>query len=408
MKRPSILQIITILLSGTILAGCSKSNSNPTPKNAVTITSIDVNTGPYYTMVTISGTGFSATPANDQLFFNGKATTVTHATATSLYTYVPLGAGTGNVTLSVNNGATVTGPVFTYQVAEVVSPIAGSSSTIGSANGIGNAASFFQPLGIAVDASGNLYIADTNNNLIRKITPDGTVTTFAGGSSAGFNEPGGIAVDASGNIYVADTNNNLIKKITPTGQISTIVDASTGKAANITSPESVAIDKSGDIFVVSQRTFIKEITPAGVITTIPTSNSDSFYGLAIDASGNLFSADPSENVIYKITSGGAVVFAGNGDIIGGDLDGMGKSAGFYKPENVAVDADNNVFVADNGNDELRKITPGAVVTTVGGLGPYFYGPVTKSDFAGIIAIVCDNAGNTFIIRGNEIDKISTQ
>jgi streptogramin lyase len=213
----------------------------------------------------------------------------------------------------------------------VVTTLAGSGSA-GSTNGTGTAASFNQPYGVAVDASGNVYVAEYAGSLIRKITSGGVVTTLAGSGSAGadngtgtaasFYYPVGVAVDASGNVYVADAGNNLIRKITSGGVVTTLAgtgsagaDNGTGTAASFSNP----------------------------------------IGVWVDASGNVYVADEYNNLIRKITSGGVVTtLAGSGSAGAGN--GTGTAASFYSPTGVAVDTSGNVYVADANNNLIRKIT----------------------------------------------------
>ncbi len=153
------------------------------------------------------------------------------------------------------------------------------------ANGDGTAASFNFPAGIAIDSKGNLYVADTGNDLIRMISSSGTVTTLAGGgpigavngtgTAASFNSPVGVAIDASGNIYVADAGNNLIREISPAGLVSTLAGSGTASFANGTGtsasfnfPNGVAVDASGNVYVADlENRLIRKITPAGVVST---------------------------------------------------------------------------------------------------------------------------------------------
>jgi len=177
---------------------------------------------------------------------------------------------------------------------------------------------FNDPCGVAVDSSGYVYVADTENSLIRKITSGRTVTTLAGqagvtgatnatGPNASFNYPAGVAVDSSGNVYVADTDNSLIRKITSAGVVTTL-------AGGFNYP----------------------------------------LGVAVDFSGNVYVADSSNSLIRKITSVGIVTtLAGSG--IPGATNGTGTAASFSYPEGVAVDSTGIVYVADNGNNLIRKI-----------------------------------------------------
>ena len=285
----------------------------------------------------------------------------------------------------------------------VVSTFAGS--TTGSTDGTGTAAKFLYPGDVAVDATGNVYVADTNNQLIRKITPLGVVSTFAGaagargyvdatGTSARFNAPRGIDVDAAGNVYVADTNNFRIRKITPAGVVTTVAGSTkgyadgTGTSAQFSQPYGVAVDNSGNIFVADlQNNNIRKITSAGVVSTLAgaasynstggsangTGTAARFnfpYGVDVDGSGNVYVADGNNSQIRKITPAGVVTtFAGSTT---GFADGLGTAAKFANPQGVSIDASDNVFVADSNGFRIRKITPAGLVSTLAGSGGSSY------------------------------------
>ena len=290
-----------------------------------------------------------------------------------------------------NTGGAVSG------LANNVTTFAGSGIQ-GETDGTGTSARFFTPLGVAVDASGNVYVAERNNNKIRKITSAGVVTTFAGsgaagstnatGTSASFQSPHGLAVDASNNIYVADYDNHKIRKITPAGVVTTFAGSgtagstdATGISASFNNPIGVAVDASGNVYVADYSNHrIRKITPAGVVTTLAgsgtagstdaTGTSASFYyptGVAVDASGNVYVGDLLNNKIRKITSAGVVTtFAGSG--AQGSTDATGTSASFKNPSYITRDASGNLYVADNTNYKIRKITSTGVVTTLAGSG----------------------------------------
>jgi streptogramin lyase len=271
----------------------------------------------------------------------------------------------------------------------------------GSVNGSGATASFSEPTGVALDVKGNLYVADFGNNLIRKIDTSGSVSTLAGsgtpastdgqGVGASFDAPAGVAVDAAGNVYVADEYNNQIRKISPTGFVSTLAgngntgsSNGAGTAASFYYPTGVAVDVAGNVYVADwNNNMVRMIDPLGVVTTlagngiagypngpVPGANLDYPYGIAIDATGNLYVGSEGLNLIEKISPSGVVVtLAGKeGDI--GDANGTVSEASFFSPLGVAVDAAENVYVADYGNNLIRKISPSGDVSTLAGSGAY--------------------------------------
>jgi DNA-binding beta-propeller fold protein YncE len=240
-----------------------------------------------------------------------------------------------------------------------------------------NTPGFHAHYGIAVDAAGNLYVADKWNHRIRKITPAGEVSTLAGGeegfadgvgSDSRFNKPRGIAIDAAGNLYVADSSNDRIRKITPAGEVSTIA------GTRFTRPSSIAIDAAGKLYVAELGDDrIHKITPEGKVSTLAffanllnSKNSDSNYGggdtgfefdtpggIAIDRAGNLYVADTGNHRIRKITPAEEVSTLAGGEE--GFADGSGNDARFSHPSGIAIDAAGNLYVADRGNHRIRKI-----------------------------------------------------
>jgi sugar lactone lactonase YvrE len=317
-----------------------------------------------------------------------------------------------------------------------VTTLAGSGAS-GSANGTGTAASFNYPNGVAVDASGNVYVGGAYNYRIRKITAAGVVTTLAGsgtqgsangtGTAASFNLPSGVAVDASGNVYVADADNNRIRKITAAGVVTTLAGSTygfvngTGMAARFSSPTGVAVDASGNVYVADQYSHsIRKVTSAGVVTTLAgngnqgsangTSTAASFNvptGVAVDASGNMYVADQVNHRIRKITAAGVVTtLAGNTEAF---ADGTGTAASFAYPNGVAVDASGNVYVGDYPNHRIRKITAAGVVTTLAGSNQgSANGTGTAASFNYPNGVAVDASGNVYAAdQGNHrIQKVA--
>jgi len=256
-----------------------------------------------------------------------------------------------------------------------VTTLAGTAGVVGSVDGVGAAASFSGPCGVAVDAAGNVYVADTDNNAVRKITPAGEVSTLAG-AAAGLCLPGGVACDAAGNVYVADTWNQVIRKITPAGLVSILAgavgvqggDDGSGAVASFCYPGGVACDAAGNVYVADTlNNAIRKVTPAGEVSTLVGADAglDSPGGVACDAAGNVYVADTYDQVIRKITSAGlANVLAGAAGEPG-SADGAGAVARFYYPGGVACDAAGTIYVADTSNNTIRRATVDAAppVTT---------------------------------------------
>jgi kumamolisin len=279
-----------------------------------------------------------------------------------------------------------------------VTTLAGWPGAAGAADAAGWSARFRYPGGVRTDSSGNVYVADSMNNTVRKITPAGVVTTYAGvpytaGSRNGpaggalFNGIGGVAPDASGNVYVADSGNYLIRKISG-GSVSTYAGTGVSGTLNGTlagaefyDPQNLAVDSTGNVYVAdgAGNTIRKILTTGSVITLAGSGvaglsngsgNSARFNdptGVAVDASGNVYVADSGNNEVRKITPSGAVsLLAGSASGAYGSADGTGSSARFYKPSGVAVDGSGNVYVTDSYNNTVRMITPAGVVTTIAG------------------------------------------
>lgn len=305
----------------------------------------------------------------------------------------------------------------------------------GYVDGVGTVAQFSSPYGIAIDASNNIYVADLGNRRIRKISLAGVVSTLAGstygyldgaGASAKFFALYGIAVDASGNVYVTDSQGdwaNRVRKITPSGDVSTLAGSDTagsadgtGMNAQFSGIRGVAVDASGNVYVADYgNARIRKITPAGEVTTFAGSSfgyadglgiAAQFWnpaGVAVAASGNVYVADTGNQKIRKITPSGVVTTLAGSTV--GFADGIGAAAQFNYPNSLTVDAQENVYVTDEKNQRIRKITSDGVVTTLSGsfgnnngypFGGFLNGVATEAIFHNPRGVVVDASGNVYV------------
>ena len=314
------------------------------------------------------------------------------------------------------------------------------------------ARSFNNPYGIAVDSSGTIYVADTFNNCIKKVTPAGVVTTLAGstmgfsddtGTAAKFNAPMGLAIDANGDIIVADSHNQRIRKITPEGEVTTIAGSRPvpGDPPPVFEyPTGVAVDSTGNIFVSDDtKGAILKVTPEGVVSTLAGGNPSFIYsdgqgtnaafggsigGIAIDPNGNIFVADFYCDCIRKVTPTGLVTtIAGYVSPLnrplprsmdfepGGYVDGTGLAAKFNGPKCLAIEANGNLIVTDQANNRIRRVTPAGVVTTIAGNGAAGTtdGAAMSASFNEPAGVAIDAMGNILIAdsSNNRIRRINT-
>jgi sugar lactone lactonase YvrE len=295
--------------------------------------------------------------------------------------------------------------------------LAGNDFGAGIADGTGTAARFDTPTGVARDAQGNLYVADRFNNAIRKISEGGVVSTLAGlpgaqghadgaGTTARFVTPWGVAVDAAGNLYVADQGDQAIRKISPDGGVTTVAgNAESGNAPSETDaarrfsgPTGIAVDAGGTLYV-SDVNVVRRITPEGTVSILAgqpgivgsqdgsagSATFTSLQGIAVDIAGNVYVVDgglipgpiPSNSVnvaasIRRISASGTVsTLAGAGgtalDAVLGFADGNGATARFSFPEGLAIDGAGNLIVGDRGNHAVRRVAPNGTVTTLAGM-----------------------------------------
>lgn len=299
------------------------------------------------------------------------------------------------------------------------------------------------PRDIAVDTTGNLFIADLGNNRIRKVDTNGTITTIAGTDPRGFDGDGGpataarlfyptgIAVDAGGNVYFTDRANLRVRKVNREGVISTVAgdgryghtgDGGLATSASLITPAGIAVDANGNIYVASwDDSRIRKISPQGVITTIGDTNAPARCrsnlsgiiqaslivngGLAVDRSGNLFVADFCQNQIRKISPAGVMTtVAGNGTQGSAGDRGPAVAAQLSGPTDVAVDGTGNLFIADYQNARIRKVSTDGTISTFAGTGVRGTegdgGPAIAAQFGDPVGITVDASGNVYTSETN--------
>lgn len=410
------------------LTACKKNSDQASPP---VINSVAPLTGSQNTPVTITGSHFGTDATRVKVYFNGVEAGITKVEDTKIECAVPAKAGTGVVKIVVKD-ITVEGPVFTYIAAIMVSTLAGSSE--GFADGTGTAAKFFNPRGVAVDAQGNVYVADAvGSHRIRKISPAGVVTTLAGngiqgyadgnGTLAKFASPSAVAVDAQGNVYVGDQINHCIRKISPAGIVSTFAGNGiagfadgTGSAAQFNAPQGVALDGQGNLYVADVLNhLIRKISPSGAVTTLAGTGKQGYadgngtlaqfsgpIGLTVDKQSNVYVADLGNDRIRKISPAGVVSTLAGGSF--GFAEGSGAAAQFRHPYGVVADNQNNVYVADMQNNRIRKITPSGVVSTVAGLDAPGNndGDASVAKFYSPMSIAIDSHGNLYVADATNV------
>jgi sugar lactone lactonase YvrE len=333
----------------------------------------------------------------------------------------------------------------------IITTVAGDGSFgFGGDGSSATTAQLQRPASITVDDIGNVFIADTINNRIRKVDTNGTITTVAGKGTRGFwgdggtairaelNFPGSIALDGTGNLFIADYLNHRIRKVDVNGIITTVAgngaygfsgDGNPAAGAQLNMPMGVAVDRAGNLFIAGNNNRVRKVDPSGIITTVagsgptgstndgfrgdggPATNArlNSVQGIAVDDAGNLFIADTWNSRIRKVdTSGIITTVAGDGTWGFGGDGGLAATAQLNGPTDVEVDSRGNLFIADNANLRIRKVDTSGIITTVAGGGSAGLGDgglATDAQFNGAFGITIDRLGNLFIADGNRIRKV---
>jgi len=392
-------------------------------------------------ITTVAGTGNRNVSADGGL-----------ATATDLYYPTGIAVDSSGNLFIVDNGR-----IRKVSASGIITTVAGHGGVF-AFNGDGGpatAADLSAPNSVAVDGSGNLFIADMTDNRIRKVSVNGIITTVAGGgavlgdggpaTAAQLDYPMSVVVDGSGNLFIADTLHNRIRKVSDSGIITTVAgngaagfsgDGGQATSATFNSPSSVAVDSSGNLFIAdTTNERVRKVSASGIVTTVAGTPNNHFSGdggpataawlwspngVAVDSSGNIFFADTNNRRIRKVTPGGIVTtIAGNGELGFSGDGGPATQAPLGTPSAVAVDSSGNVFISDADNLRIRKVSANGIITTVAGNGIAGFsgdgGPATQAqlqraaafwNFFGGIAV--DRSGNLFIAdTGNQrVRKVS--
>jgi len=416
-------QTTTIISPGATLTFTATTTASwlsvsPTSGPVNTVLSISVNpaglsAGVYNANVVLTPSGSGNSPLNIPVRFTVNASVTTGIISTiagnGLIPFtVPgpaTGVGIGVSGVAVDAGGNVyvadniSNRAYKIDPAGALTLLAGNGSfTFAGDGGPGPTGSLFFPSGIAADAAGNIYIADSNNNRIRKVDPAGTLSTFAGTALPGFTGDGGpanqarlftptdVATDRAGNVYIVDSLNSRVRKVSPAGIISTVAggailpifsgDGGAATAAGLFTPGGIAVDDAGNLYIATiGDSRIRKVNPAGIISTIAGNGTKGFsgdggpatsaslnlfgshIGLAVDSTGNLYIPDFNNHRVRKVDPAGVITtIAGNG-IAGFSGDGNpATTAGLNSPTGVAVDASGNLYIADGLNRRIRKVT----------------------------------------------------
>ena len=358
----------------------------------------------------------------------------------------------GNIYICTSDAATIEGTsavrVRKVSPSGIITTVAGGGFQNIGDGGLANKAQLNAPFGVSVDNSGNLMIADTGNNRIRRVSSSGVIASLSGtgfcaysgdgapAANAQLCSPYNITLDSSGNVYVADFNNVRIRKISTSGTISTVAgngnccysgDGGSATSASIYAPAAVAWDSSGDLYIADYyNARIRKVSAAGVITTVAGNGSSGYSGdggpatsaqisnptgVAVDSAGNLYFVDYGTHTVRKVSTSGTIsTIAGNGKPGYSGDGGLASSALLNQPLGIAIDAGGNLYIADGGNSVLRKIATSGIISTVAGNGTAGYsgdgGPAASAQLSFPTGVAVDSTGRIYISdRGNNAIRL---
>ena len=351
----------------------------------------------------------------------------------------------------MNKSLLILGVAFTISAkAQIgfISTIAGNGTSGFSGNG-GSAisATLASPAAVSVDGAGNVYIVDSGNNSIRKVSTNGVISNFAGNGSCGssycgdggaatnaaLSNPFGIAIDASGNLYIGDYGNSAVRKVSTNGIITTFAgnggsgnsgDGGPATNATLTEPAGLATDNNGNLYIADVfNNVIRKVNSLGIISTVAGNGTNGYSGdgsaataaklsqpafAMADAIGNIYIADANNNVIRKVNTNGIIsTVAGNGNAFYSGDGGPAISASLDTPSGVAFDASGNLYIVDDLNHRVRKVNSSGIISTYAGAGIPGYtgdgGPALNADFSFPWGITISTAGNIYIAdQGNNV------
>ncbi|MEX0288546.1 MAG: sterol desaturase family protein [Flavobacteriaceae bacterium] len=348
--------------------------------------------GPKGTLVTIKGTNFGTDLEKVSVLFNGKEGTILRLEDALIEVEVPAQALSGDIQVNTETATLIVG-VFNYELTTEVGTYTGAEKEY--INGPIQNARFNKPADIVMDAQGNMFIADEENHVIRKISPEGEVSTYAGGvrgfadgtgAAAQFNHPTGLAIDQQNNLYVADSWNHKIRRISPEGEVVTIAGTDQGYAdgfavdAQFRFPKDLAVDSRGIIYVSDTGNHrirkIENVLETNWVTTLAGIGKGHVDGPGTEArfnrpngivmfdSGRMLIADSDNHVIRMLTTDGVAGTLAGTSV--GYQDGHQTEAKFLLPQNIALDDEGNIYVADTYNYKIRKIDSDGQVSTIAG------------------------------------------